>query len=311
MMTILFFALQEMLLQASQVSLRAASFRASILASGDRQELRQRWRLTLLVLVWDHSLREPFIGQSLAGNAINEAVKPCQGMILDVTFIESEGKLINVASKMLFTGMMIDANDAALENGENALNSMRGDIAANEFLSRMIDSFVVEIIHTNISACFIRMNDRTGFNILHDCILDGLHVCIGNRHGNGSATALTHAKNWSLPDSATAGLEFFTFVLVRLLAANECFVDFDDPHELGQIGTAASFPQAVQDEPSRFLSDPDFLGDLHAGNALARRYKQVHRVNPLVQGDVATLEDRASAHLPCTGCSGSNRPSGL
>ena len=52
----------------------------------------------------------------------------------------------------------------------------------------------------------------------------------------------------------------------------------------------------MQDEPSRLLRDADFLGELHRGNALAGRHEQVHRVNPLVQRNVAALEYRAGAH---------------
>ena len=85
-------------------------------------------------------------------------------------------------------------------------------------------------------------------------------------------------------------------MLVGFLAADERFVDFDDTGELLEIGTAASFPQPMQDEPSRLLRDPDFLGELHRGYALAGRHEQVHRVNPLVQGNMAALEYRAGAH---------------
>jgi hypothetical protein len=86
------------------------------------------------------------------------------------------------------------------------------------------------------------------------------------------------------------------FVLIGFFAADERFVDFNDAGELLEIATAAGFPQTVQDEPSRLLRDPDLLRQLHTGDALAGRHKQVHRVNPLVQGNVAALENRAGAH---------------
>ena len=52
----------------------------------------------------------------------------------------------------------------------------------------------------------------------------------------------------------------------------------------------------MQDEPSRLLRNPDFLRQLQAGNALAGRDQQIHRVNPLVQRDMAALENGSRPH---------------
>jgi len=84
-------------------------------------------------------------------------------------------------------------------------------------------------------------------------------------------------------------------VLVRLFAADIRFINLNDALKLREIG-AARFAQPMQDKPSRLLRDADFLGELHRGNTLARGNKKIHRVNPLVQRNVASLEDRSGAN---------------
>jgi hypothetical protein len=49
----------------------------------------------------------------------------------------------------------------------------------------------------------------------------------------------------------------------------------------------------LEHEPSGLLGDPDLLAELKAGDALPSGYKQVHGIEPLVQRNVAALEDRA------------------
>jgi hypothetical protein len=63
--------------------------------------------------------------------------------------------------------------------------------------------------------------------------------------------------------------------------------------QFGQFA-AASLAEAVQHEPRSLLRDTDLFGYLHGGDTFAGRHHQVHRVNPLVQGYVRPLENRAS-----------------
>jgi hypothetical protein len=292
-------AAQVMVLLASQVFLPFfyVSFLASILALDDKPKPRRQSR-PVLWEVWCRSLRKPLICQPLAGNAVNEAVKAHKSMVLDIAFIEPEGKFVNVTAKMLTARVMIDANQAALEHGENTFNSVSGDGAANIFTSAVIDSFVLERagLDAVIGPGFIRVEHRADFNALRDRGLDGCLVGASNRNGNRSAAALAHTENGCFSDSPAPGFQLLGFVLVLFDAADKRFVDFDDAFELAQIVAAASFPQAVQHEPSRLLRDPNFLGELHGRYALARRHKQVHGINPLVQRNVAALENRAGAH---------------
>src|ERR1019366_3816892 len=59
---------------------------------------------------------------------------------------------------------------------------------------------------------------------------------------------------------------------------------------------SACFTKPMQHEPSRLLCDADLFRQLHARYALAGRHKQIHRVNPLMQGNMAALKYCASAN---------------
>lgn len=54
--------------------------------------------------------------------------------------------------------------------------------------------------------------------------------------------------------------------------------------------------EALQDEPSRFLRDADFLAELHAADALARGNEEIHRVEPFIQRYMRALEDGPRAN---------------
>lgn len=90
------------------------------------------------------SLNKPFVGQPLAGRAINKAVEPRQRVVLDVAFVQSKRKFIDVAPKVLRAGTVINANQAALESSENTLCSIGCHIISYIFTGAVIDRFMLE-----------------------------------------------------------------------------------------------------------------------------------------------------------------------
>jgi len=281
----------------SRVSPRGACVSSPVSTSvlADKPELHRQWRLVLLV---SYSLDQRLIGQPLASHAVHETVKPRQGMVLHVALIQPERKFINVATKMLFARVMVNAVNAAFHDRENTLNAIRGHVVADVFTSAVIDGCVLErfVSDLTVDKRLVCVEHGADFDILDDCLPDSFLIHIGDRHSDRPAAALAHAKNRRLADRAATGLELLRLVLIGFLAADESFVNFDDTGKLLEIATAASFPEPVQNEPSRLLRDPDLFRQLHAGYALAGRHEQVHRVNPLVQGNVAALEDCAGTH---------------
>src|ERR1700730_8035886 len=102
----------------SQFSRRAfcASSRTSFWASAYRLEpYRQLHQAPLAPSVMGAlSLDQRLICQTLSGNASHEAIEPRQCMVLNIAFVQAEGKFINVAAKMFGARMMIDANQPTL-----------------------------------------------------------------------------------------------------------------------------------------------------------------------------------------------------
>jgi hypothetical protein len=289
---------QLFVLSIWQVLLPVAFVSSPVLISvlADKRGPHRQSHLIPLAVV-AYSLDQRLVGQPLTSHAVNETIKPRQSVVLDVAFIQAERKFVHVATKVFFACVMIQADQPALHYRENALDRIGGYIVANELASAMVDGIVLE---ESADACirprFVGVNGRADLDILQDRLLDRGRIRPGNRHGDCSPAALAHSKNRRFTDRAVPSLEFLVFMLVGFLAADERFVDFDDAFEFGQVPPAAGLAEPMQDEPSRLLGNPDFLRQLHRGNALAGRHKQVHRVNPLVQRNVAALKYRASAH---------------
>jgi hypothetical protein len=280
----------------SQFSWRvsSASSRVWSLASPYRREPSPRLHraplgaLVMAVL----SLDQRLVGETLSGYAINESVQPSKRVVLDVPFVQSEGEFVDIAIQVLRTRMMIDADDAALENREDAFHPVRGHVIANILSRAVIDGIVLKprAFDANVSTGFIRMNDGAGLYVLINRVLNRLFVSALDRHGAGASAAFAHSENRGLAHSSATSLELLGFVLVLFNAADVGLVNLDDALKLREV-RAASLAQTMQHKPRRFLRDADFLRKLHGRNALARRHKEIHRVNPLMQRHMAALKD--------------------
>jgi hypothetical protein len=103
---------------------------------------------------------------------------------------------------MLLAGMVIDTDQAALENCEHAFDAVGCHAVANIFALTVIDGVVIEgqASDTNIGASFVRVNGRTDLDVLQDRVLDCLRVRAADRHGDGTTAALAHAENWRLAE---------------------------------------------------------------------------------------------------------------
>src|ERR1700733_4548963 len=92
-----------------------ASFQASISASAYRRGRHQQSRPAPSVCrPAACSFGKLFVGKALACRSINEAVQSRQGVVLNVPLVQTERKFVNVASEVLRTGVVIDANQTAL-----------------------------------------------------------------------------------------------------------------------------------------------------------------------------------------------------
>jgi hypothetical protein len=120
----------ETFLAPLQFSRRAfcASSRASFSASACKPRRHRRSYQAPLVLspASVSSLGQCLVCQLLAGNAIYKAIEPSQCVVFDITLVQPESEFINVAIKMLGACVMIDTDQSALENRENAFDTVSG-----------------------------------------------------------------------------------------------------------------------------------------------------------------------------------------
>jgi len=167
-----------------------ASCRASSSVSVGRREPRPQCHLVFWVSVFSRSLDQFFIGEPLSGNTVDEAVKPREGMVLYVAFIEPKRELINVTIKVLWAGVVIDADQAALHNREDTLDPVRGHVVADKFASAVIDRFVVEgkSLDAVVGTGLIRIEHGAGLDHLTDRALDGFFVCAATRWARSASS---------------------------------------------------------------------------------------------------------------------------
>jgi hypothetical protein len=283
------------LLRFSPHAFSASSQVCSLVSADRRAPRRPSHPISSAALV--SSLDQRLIGKALAGGSTNKAFKPRESVMPYVPFVQSEGKFIDVAAKMLRAGVVVDADQAALENRENAFDPVSGDIAADELARFMIDRFMLESqgAEAVIRASFIRVNCGTDFDLPNDCSLNRSLIGASDRLGDDPAPALTHSQDRCLANRAPPSIALLRSMFILFKTANIRFVNFDDAAKFRKVWSAR-FPDAMQHEPSRRLPDADLFRQLQAGDALACREKQVHCVNPFVQRNMAAFKNRIRAH---------------
>ena len=234
------------------------------------------------------------IGDPLPGGGADETIQAVQGVALHVPIVEAEGEFVDVAPQVLRAGLVVDAMNAPLHHGKDALDAVGCDIAPGVLPGAVIDALMAEEqpVQAIEDGRFICVKGRAKGDLGMDGPHGGIQVHSGHGEGNRPAPALPHAEHGRLTYRAAPGFEFFSIVLVPLLPAEIGVVNLDHALQLGQI-VPARLPEPMKDEPRGLLGDSDFLAQLHGGDALAGRDEQIHGVEPLMERDVAPLENRA------------------
>ena len=136
--------------------------------------------------------------------------------MLHVSFIEAEGEFVNIAAKMLFAGVVINADQTAFENCENAFNAVRGHGVADKLSFAVIDGIMIEKHAADASICpgFVGMQGRADFHMPINFGLDRSGVRVRNCLGDSPAATFAYPENCGLADCATAGLELLCSCLL-------------------------------------------------------------------------------------------------
>src|SRR5215218_3204879 len=246
----------------------------------------------------DPSCDQRLVGKTLAGSPGDEAIEPGQRVQVDVALVQPERELVNVAAQVLWAGMMVDADDAAFEDREDALDAVGRHAVANELASAVIDGLVIEEQpgEATVSGELVSVQRRANRDVLVNCPVNGFLIRVSDRLCLYlAAGALAHPQNGSLANRAASRVQLLFLVLVGLDPADIGFVNLDDAGQLLEFGTA-SLAQPVQHEPCRLLRNADFLRQLQAAYPLPCRDEQVHRIDPLVQRDMRPFHDRPGAN---------------
>jgi len=84
------------------------------------------------------------VGEALALRARHEAFQPLHRVVFHVAVVQPEGEFIDVTAQMLLAGVMVDADQAALENREHALDVVGRNAVADVFAGAVVDGLVIE-----------------------------------------------------------------------------------------------------------------------------------------------------------------------
>ena len=103
----------EASLSLSLPSALSGSSRILSSVSAYRRAPHPRWRRAPLGRsLGASSLNQHLVCNPLSGRPVNETVEPRQGIVLNVSLVQAEGKFVNVALKMLRAGMVINADQS-------------------------------------------------------------------------------------------------------------------------------------------------------------------------------------------------------
>ena len=180
---------------------------------------------------------EFLVGQPLANCASRHAIQPVHRAALDVTFVQSEGEFVNVATKMLRAYLMVDAMNATLHDGPHGFDTVRADAVAHVFSTAMVDGFMREtrFVHVLVAAMVVRVEDRAGLYVVANFLMEYSGAGARNDVPNGPSATLAHAQNGSLAYCAATGQQLFACMLVLFFPAYVGLVDFNDAGQDGFV----------------------------------------------------------------------------
>src|SRR6185437_2695241 len=244
----------------------------------------------------------------MPSNGSYKAIEPLQSMPLNATLIQAPCKLINVSSEMLFAGFVINAVQSPAHDGENAFDAVSSDAVARVFVLAVIDGFVFVIRRQSfVDGIFVGVQSCASLDILTDCSFNRDSTrALKQRQCTCATAPFTHPNDRSFVGCTGAiKSEPFMHMFALLFATNVNLVYFDGAFEHRGIASAG-LAETLQNKPSGLLGYPDLFCQLHRRYPLAGSHKQVHGIEPFVQGNVRSLENctrpnREFEHASITG----------
>ena len=248
--------------------------------------------------VFYQSCDQVLVSEATAKRRAEQAGEAVKRVAAHIAITEPKGKLANITVQVFRAGVVIDTVNAALEDGKNALNTIRGYIAPNILARTVVDAFVFveQPADTIIDGAFVGVYGRAD---LHMPINKTHRIPPADRrlhlHLDTPRFAFAPCYDGRFADSATPAIEALLLVLRILAATDIAFVDFDDASQFSRV-VAAGFSKSLEHKPCGLLGDADLRVELQAADAFPGGYEQIHCIKPFVERHLRPLKYRAGAN---------------
>lgn len=202
------------------------------------------------------------------------------------SIVISELKFSDVQMQILFANFVECADDPALQDRPEAFDGLRMNCAVNVLVRPVVnDAMRVSLLSKAlVSGPVVRAQQG---NLVRDRLVDecaqGFTLNVLDDAGNDVALATDCADNNRLafPIALTAAL---VPMPVARVAADNCFIHFDDPGELLHVLHHCG-SDLVAHEPSRFVgAEAHVAVDLKGAHALLADQHQVRDSEPILEG---------------------------
>lgn len=235
-----------------------------------------------------------FIGQSLALHALK---RDCSALrVIDPEFgagIHAEIKLRQVAIQVLVVHVLVDANEAALEDRKEAFERVGVHVAAHPFELGVVDRFVLRLGRHDEFVRLRAVGDEAALEVqvLIESLADVPMVQI---HGADFAAALDQAEylgsGLGIQRSPNGLTSLGGLGQIGLVSLNGDAIAADQPAAVLH-GLANPMPE----EPRGFHAAIEHALDLAGADAFLAGTHQMDDLQPQVQRQMAGFEDRAHA----------------
>jgi hypothetical protein len=248
-----------------------------------------------LLFPYGHSVVRRPIGQPLPDDALQRSFGAFHVIYAETHAVAiAEIKFREIAVQMFLAAMLVDADHAALEDGEEAFRGVSVDLAPHIFAEPVFNSFVARKLLSNLAII--------GAFVGHDRSLAG---DVGANHwrdiGNAGAFQVEAAGRTAAFDETENDVLVAGSLPLGLALdlAEEGFIGLDDrasaAHGL-DADDSHGFPYSVRHEPRGLEGHAQGSTKLIRTDALLAGAQKEHRLEPQAHRDVAILEDGADLH---------------
>ena len=271
-----------------------------ICGSGSRSLNREGWNWRDRALCLPCSTSR-FISQSFANYTAKRGIRP-HGVVITDLLAEAvaEVELAQITMQVRSIAMLINADHAPLEDGEEAFDGVAVDGAARIFATAVIDRTVAQELFANPAVVAGAIGIEVAIPVSSfERAGDLFHSQIVDMDGPSTPAPFDKRDYLHLVAPAIAALPALAAGELVVLLPPEGFVGFNG-HSAATDGREAivfhRFADAMAKEPCGFHAALKHTLDLAGADALLAGAKQVDHLQPQMQRQMRGLKDGPHAH---------------